>query len=80
MLDTNICDRHLNNVEPLSDSGNPFVGSNGCEPLSNGLIERGRCDFDGVRDAVHVLNRYTARTDWHGGKVSYSLFVRYYYQ
>ena len=25
VLDTNICDQHFNNVEPLGDSGNPFV-------------------------------------------------------
>ena len=32
VLDTNIRDRHFDNVEPLGDSGNPFVGSNRCEP------------------------------------------------
>jgi hypothetical protein len=77
VIDTNICDRHFDNVEPLGDSSNPFVGSNRCEPLSNGLIERGRRDFDGVRDAVHVLDRHAAGTDWHKQKISYSLFIRY---
>ena len=43
------------------------------EPLGHGLIQRGRRDFDGVRDAVYVLDSDTARSDRPGGKILYSL-------
>jgi hypothetical protein len=34
-------------------------------------------DFDGVRDTVHILDSDTARSNRHGGNISYSLFLLY---
>ena len=72
-----ICDRHLDDIEPLSDAHYPFVASNCREPLGHRLVQRGRRDSDGVRDAVHVLDRDAAGSDWRGGRDIITPFVRY---
>src|SRR5216684_204837 len=47
------------------------------QTLRHRLIQRGRRHFHRVRDAVHILNRDAARAHGHGGKISYSLFIRH---
>jgi hypothetical protein len=36
VLDTNVCDRHLDDIEPLSDPGNPLIPADRREPLGHG--------------------------------------------
>jgi hypothetical protein len=38
VFDANVRDRHLDNVEPPGDPGNPFVASDGRETLGDSLI------------------------------------------
>jgi len=41
VFDANVRDRHLDEVKPLGDPGNPFVASDGCQTLGYSLIYPG---------------------------------------
>jgi len=60
VVDAYFRDRHLDDVESLSDPGDPFVTSDRSETLGHGFIQGGRRNLDGMRDAVHVPDRDAA--------------------
>jgi hypothetical protein len=65
VLDAHVRNRHPYDVMPLRDAGDPLVTADCSETVRHGLVERGRRDLNGMRDAVHVLDRDAARADWH---------------
>ena len=60
-----------------ADSCDPLVALKLFEAERDGFEERRGGDFDGVGDAFHVGNGDATGADFHGGRVSYSLFVRH---
>ena len=77
MLNANIRNRYLHDARTLRDPHDPFISTKSCEAPRDSLVQCGRHDLDRVRDAVHILNRDSARAEGHKGKLSYSLFVRH---
>jgi hypothetical protein len=77
VFDANVGNRNSHDIGSLRDSSNPFVGSKCGQPLSYGFIQRGSCDFDRMKDAVHVLNGHAAGSERHDGKISDSPFLRH---
>jgi hypothetical protein len=65
MLDPDIRNRYLHDARTLRDPGDPFVASKRRHTSRDSFIQRGRHDLDGVRDAVHILKRDSARADGH---------------
>ena len=64
MLDTHVRDGHLDDIESLGDSSNPFVATDRCEPLGHGLVQRGRRVTSTVRVSWMVTRH--ERTDMTG--------------
>jgi hypothetical protein len=77
MLNANIRDRHLYYARTLRHAGDPLVTPKRRQTSRDGFVQCGRHDLDGMRDAVRILNRHSARADRHIGHISYSLFIRH---
>src|SRR5229473_1347761 len=52
----------------------PRIAATPCATASYSVVA---VSFHRVRDAIHILNRDAARAHGHGGKISYSLFIRH---
>src|SRR5215470_16871012 len=77
MLHANVRDGHFYHIHSLGDARYPFVAANGSEPLRDGFVETRGGNLHGMRNALHIPDRDSARPRWHDGKVSYSPFVRH---
>jgi len=72
MLNPDIRDGNLN--DPLLESGNPIAAPQRRESLGDGFIQSLRRHFDGVSDALEVLDRNAAGSDGHKRTVAYFAF------
>ena len=52
----------------LGHPGDPLVTPKRRQTSRDGFVQRGRHDLDGMRDAVHILNRHSTRADRHIGQ------------
>lgn len=76
VLDADVGDRHAYNL-PLGRFGRPIIASQRGQSLGNSFIKRCRSHFHGVSDSLDIPDGDAARTNGHGAKISYSLFLRH---
>jgi len=77
MLHPNVGNRYLHHAWTLRDPFHPLVAAQSRYTARDCFVERPGHHLNGVRNAVQILNRHSARAERHRRKVSYSLFVRH---